>query len=99
MEESKLTPALRMRVEQALDAIRPYLKADGGDIKILDVDVNMVLKLELLGNCSSCSISGMTLKAGVEETVRKSVPEISKVEAINLTSPDDPDAWLPDRTN
>ena len=86
MEESKLTPALRMRLEQALDTIRPYLKTDGGDIKILDIDNNMVLKLEFLGNCSSCNIIGMTLKAGLEEVVRKSVPEISKVEAINLMS-------------
>jgi len=86
MEESKLTPALKMRLEQALDTIRPYMKTDGGDIKILDIDNNMVLKLEFLGNCSSCNISGMTLKAGVEEVVRKSVPEISKVEAVNLLS-------------
>jgi len=86
MEKSKLTPALRMRLEQTLDTIRPYLKTDGGDIKILDIDKNMVLKLEFLGNCSSCNINGMTLKAGVEEVVRKSVPEISKVEAINLLS-------------
>ena len=86
MEESKLTPALRMRLEQALDTIRPYMKTDGGDIKILDIDDNMVLKLEFLGNCSSCNINGMTLKAGVEEVVRKSVPEISKVEAVNLLS-------------
>jgi len=86
MEKSKLTPALRMRLEQTLDTIRPYLKTDGGDIKILDSDKNMVLKLEFLGNCSSCNINGMTLKAGVEEVVRKSVPEISKIEAINLFS-------------
>ncbi len=86
MEESKLTPALKMRLEQALDTIRPYMKTDGGDIKILDIDNNMVLKLEFLGNCSSCNINGMTLKAGVEEVVRKSVPEISKVEAVNLLS-------------
>ena len=86
MEESKLTPALRMRLEQALDTIRPYLQIDGGDVKILDIDNNMVLKLEFLGNCSSCNINGMTLKAGVEDVVRKSVPEISKVEAINLLS-------------
>ncbi len=86
MEKSKLTPALRMRLEQTLDTIRPYLKTDGGDIKILDIDKNMVLKLEFLGNCSSCNINGMTLKAGVEEVVRKSVPEISKIEAINLFS-------------
>jgi len=86
MEKSKLTPALRMRLEQTLDTIRPYLKTDGGDIKILDIDKNMVLKLEFLGNCSSCNINGMTLKAGVEEVVRKSVPEISKIEAVNLFS-------------
>jgi len=88
MATSYLTPVMKTKLEAALDIIRPYLEADGGDIKILDVDKNMVLKIELLGNCGSCRISGMTLKAGVEETVKGAIPEISAVEAINPTDPD-----------
>ena len=84
------------RVDQALDQIRPYLEADGGNVKILEVDDNHVVKLELLGACGSCPMSTMTLKAGVEEAIKKAVPEITGVEAINITSPDDPNARLPE---
>ncbi len=82
------------QVETALDSIRPYLVADGGDVKILDIENNIV-KLELLGACGSCPMSTMTLKAGVEEAIKRAVPEIEGIEAINITSPDDPNAKLP----
>ncbi len=71
------------RVEAALDQIRPYLKADGGDVSLVEVDKDNNVKLELLGACKSCSMSMMTLKAGIEETIKKNVPEIVTVEAIN----------------
>ncbi|HEY4651912.1 MAG TPA: NifU family protein [Pontibacter sp.] len=74
-----------LRIESALDQIRPYLEADGGNVKVLEVTDDMVLKLELLGACGSCPMSTMTLKAGVEQSVLKAVPEIKAVEAINLT--------------
>lgn len=80
MEES-----LRNKIETALDSIRPYLEADGGNVRIVDLDENMVLKIEMLGNCGSCPMSTMTLKAGVEEAIKRAIPEITKVEAINLT--------------
>ncbi|MEO1253504.1 MAG: NifU family protein [Bacteroidota bacterium] len=83
------------RVEKALDTIRPYLEADGGDVKILEVDEEMNLVLELMGNCGSCPMSTMTLKAGVEEAIKREVPEIKSVHAVNITSPDDPNAKLP----
>ncbi len=83
------------RVEKALDTIRPYLEADGGDVKILEVDKDMNLVLELMGNCGSCPMSTMTLKAGVEEAIKREVPEIKSVHAVNVTSPDDPNAKLP----
>ncbi len=83
------------RIEKALDSIRPYLQADGGDVRILDVKDGL-LRLELLGACGSCPMSTMTLKAGVEEAIKKSVPEITVVEAINITSADDPNAKLPE---
>jgi len=74
-----------LRIESALDQIRPYLEADGGNVKVLEVTEDMVLKLELLGACGSCPMSTMTLKAGVEQSVLKAIPEIKAVEAVNLT--------------
>lgn len=72
------------RVEKALDKIRPYLEADGGNVKIVEVTDEMILRLELTGTCGTCPMSTMTLKAGVEEAVIRDVPEITKVEAINV---------------
>jgi len=85
------------RVEAALETIRPYLLTDGGDVKLLGVNQEGVVTLELLGACGSCPMSTMTLKAGVEEAIRRSVPEITKVEAINITTFDNPQAKMPDR--
>ena len=83
------------RVEKALDTIRPYLEADGGNVKILEIDSSQNVVLELLGNCGACPMSTMTLKAGVEEAIKREVPEIRSVHAVNITSPDDPNAKLP----
>lgn len=77
------------RIEQALDNIRPYLLADGGDVKLLEIDSSNRAILELTGNCSSCPMSSMTLKAGVEEAIKRSVPEITEVIAVNVSLPDD----------
>jgi Fe-S cluster biogenesis protein NfuA len=71
-------------IEEALDHIRPYLEADGGNVRVIDLTEDMILQLELLGNCGSCPMSTMTLKAGVEEAIKKAVPEIKKVVAINV---------------
>jgi Fe-S cluster biogenesis protein NfuA len=79
---------LYQQIEDALDSIRPYLKTDGGDVRVLDISDSMVLSLELLGACGSCPMSAMTLKAGVEEAVKKAVPEIKSVIAINVTQPE-----------
>ncbi|SHN34925.1 Fe-S cluster biogenesis protein NfuA, 4Fe-4S-binding domain [Cyclobacterium lianum] len=72
------------QIEMALDTIRPYLEADGGNVKVIGLTEEMVLQLELTGTCSSCPMSTMTLKAGVEEAIKKAIPEISKVEAVNV---------------
>jgi len=85
-EIDRISPALQERLAEALDTIRPYLEADGGDMKVVGLTEDMVLQIELLGTCSSCSMSAMTLKAGVEQAVLKAVPEIKAVEAINLPS-------------
>lgn len=96
MAGNKLTPKLKNKIEEALDTIRPYLEADGGNAKILDLSDDMVLRIEFLGACGNCPMSTMTLKAGIEESIKKAVPEIKSVDCINLTSEDDPDARLPE---
>lgn len=88
--------SLLERVESALDTIRPYLLTDGGDVSIVEITSENVVKLKLLGSCGSCPMSIMTLKAGLEEAIKKAVPEITGVEAINLTDVDDPNAVLPE---
>lgn len=84
------------KVNAALDMIRPYLETDGGNVRVLEITNDMVARLELLGACGNCPMSTMTLKAGVEEAIKKAVPEIRSVQAINVTYPDDPNAKLPD---
>jgi len=83
MEATFLKTELVTRVEVALQTIRPYLEADGGDVKLVDITDEMIVKLEMLGNCGSCPMSAMTLKAGVEEAIKKEVPEIKGVVAVN----------------
>ena len=72
------------RVEEAIKSIRPYLEADGGDVKVLDIDQDMIVHLEMLGACSACPMSAMTLKAGVEEAIKRVVPEIKGINAVNV---------------
>ena len=67
-----------------MNEIRPYLKSDNGDVKIIEVTEDRVVWLRFEGACSSCSMSAMTLKAGIEETILRMVPEIKSVEAINV---------------
>lgn len=78
---------LTEQVEQALDTIRPYLIADGGDVAIEEITEENVVKLKLLGNCGSCKMSFMTMKAGIEQAIMKAVPEIKSVVAVNLAEP------------
>ncbi len=72
------------KIEGALDEIRPYLEADGGDINLVEVSDKMVVKVKLLGACSSCNVSMMTMKSGVEQAVKRAVPEVKEV--IDITS-------------
>jgi Fe-S cluster biogenesis protein NfuA len=76
---------MMLKIEGALDSIRPYLQADGGNVRIVGLTEEMVLQIELTGNCGSCPMSTMTLKAGVEEAVKRDIPEIKRVEAVNIT--------------
>ena len=75
---------IRDRVEKALEKIRPYLAADGGDIEIVDLSDDMVLKVQLKGACYGCPFSMQTMKAGVEVAVKNEVPEIKEVIDINM---------------
>ena len=72
------------RVESAIDSIRPYLEADGGNVTVEDISDEMVAFVRFHGACLSCSMSTMTLKAGVSEAVRFAVPEIQDVIALSL---------------
>jgi Fe-S cluster biogenesis protein NfuA len=78
--------SIKERVELALDSVRPYLEADGGDVNVVEITEDGTAVLELLGACGTCPMSTMTFKAGLEEAILKSVPEIKKVIALNLTT-------------
>lgn len=77
------TTQLRIRVEAALNGIRPYLEADGGNVQVLEITDDYVARLELVGACGTCSMSAMTFKGGIEDAIRRAVPEIVRVEAVN----------------
>ena len=78
---------LTKRIEESLNNIRPYLEADGGNVQILEITKDNVLRLEFVGNCGNCAMSHMTFKAGVEDAIKRAVPEITKIEVVNLTQP------------
>jgi Fe-S cluster biogenesis protein NfuA len=67
------------KVNTALDKIRPYLNADGGDVSLISISDDLVVKVKFSGACDGCPYSVMTLKAGVEEAIRKELPEIKDV--------------------
>lgn len=70
---------LKQTVENALEEIRPFLKNDGGDIELLDIENDEIVKVQLLGSCVGCSVNQMTLKSGVEMTIKKHAPQIKSV--------------------
>jgi len=74
---------VRQNVEKALEEIRPFLQSDGGDISLISIDNDTSVKVKLEGNCISCSVNQMTLKSGVEMTIKKYVPQIEEV--VNLS--------------
>lgn len=72
------------KIEASLDTMRPYLRDDGGNVEIVDITADGVLRLRLMGACSTCPQSFMTMKAGIETAVKQAVPEIKSVIAVNL---------------
>ncbi len=80
---SMTSEEIKNNVEKALDEIRPFLQSDGGDISLISIDNNSSVKVKLEGNCIGCSVNQMTLKSGVEMTIKKYVPQIEEV--INVS--------------
>lgn len=74
---------LLQRVEDALSTVRPHLRVDGGDVELVDVTDDLLVKIRWMGMCESCSMSTMTLRAGIAEAIRGKIPEINGVEAVN----------------
>lgn len=72
------------KINQSLEELRPHLHADGGDMELVEITDEGVARVRLLGACSDCSMSMMTIKAGLEEAVKKVAPEIVAVEAVNI---------------
>lgn len=75
--------ALINKVESALDEIRPHLKVDGGNVEVVDITDNFEVKIKWLGNCEVCSMSEMTMKAGIAETLKGKFPQIKGIIAVN----------------
>ena len=73
---------LKEKVEEGLNEIRPFLESDGGNIELISIEKNIVI-VKLLGNCVSCSVNQMTLKNGVELTIKKFAPQIEEVISID----------------
>lgn len=77
---------LKSKIETALDGIRPFLQEDGGDVELIEVTNDYVVRVELLGACKFCSMNKMTFKVGVEKAIQEAVPEIIRVESVDVNS-------------
>lgn len=71
------------KIQSAIESIRPYLMADGGDVSLIDVSDDLVVKVRLTGACDGCPFSMMTLKAGIEQAIRRNLPELKELVAVN----------------
>ena len=85
MEPLELQQTIR-RIVDALEDLRPFLQADGGDISLEEVTPDGIARVRLHGACTTCAMSPMTMKAGVEEAIKRVAPQIKSVEAVNLTA-------------
>ena len=77
-----MTDELKIKVNAAIEDLRPYLISDGGDMELVEITNDNIVRVKLIGACKKCSMSPMTLKAGLEEALRNVAPEIKGVEAI-----------------
>jgi len=76
--------SISAKIEEALDEIRPFMKEDGGNVELIEVTNNLIARIAFKGACETCNMSEMTFRAGVESAIMNAVPEIIKVEAVNL---------------
>lgn len=77
------TPEMETKILAALDTIRGYLQADGGDVRFHRLTPELVVELELQGACTTCNMSDMTMKAGIEQAILRAVPEVKGVRTVN----------------
>jgi len=73
---------IKEKVQQEIEKIRPMLQADGGDIELVDVGDDGIVKVQLVGACAGCAMSQYTLKLGVERVLKKEIPEVTQVESV-----------------
>ena len=71
------------KINTAIEKVRPYLRADGGDVEFIELTDDLVVKVKLTGACNGCPFSMMTLKAGIEEAVRKEIPDLKELVAVS----------------
>jgi Fe-S cluster biogenesis protein NfuA len=74
---------MKNEIQKALNNIRPYLQADNGDVELVDVSDDGIVKVRLLGACEICPLSIMTLRAGIERAIMREVPAVKRIEAVN----------------
>ncbi|MBI4691021.1 MAG: NifU family protein [Nitrospirae bacterium] len=72
----------KTKVEEVINRIRPFLQRDGGDVQLVEITDNNIVKVKLVGACGSCPMSIMTLKGGIEVEMKKAIPELKAVEAV-----------------
>jgi len=80
---NKEKQGLLKRIDEALNDVRPHLAVDGGNVEVVDLTEDKVVKIKWLGTCESCSMTAMTLRAGIEQSIMGRIPEINGVEAVN----------------
>jgi Fe-S cluster biogenesis protein NfuA len=73
---------LREKVEKALESVRPHLQADGGNVELIDVNEDGIVKVKLIGSCGGCPMAAMTLQYGVTNAIKQAVPEVKDVQSI-----------------
>ncbi len=79
---SEVSKEILEKINKGIAAVRPYLEADGGDVTLVEITSDNVVKVRLLGACDGCPFSMMTLKAGIEQAIRKEWPELKTLEAV-----------------
>ena len=75
--------AMLEKIDAALNDVRPFLRVDGGDVEVVDITEDMVVQIKWMGMCQNCSMSAMTMKAGIEQAIKSKLPEINAVIALN----------------